>query len=88
MLWNKRYWNDGKQGEKTVNLVLIEGNELVIRAEGCARYRIELKRMTTEREILGWVWHLTGKDWASRALIGQFIEVALRQIGIEADLWS
>lgn len=71
-----------------MNLVLIEGNELVIRAKGCAPYRIELARLTNERQILGWVWHLSGKDWMSRALIGQFVEVALRQIGIEADLWS
>lgn len=48
-----------------MNLVVIEGNELVIRAKGCAPYRIELARLT-----------------------GQFVEVALRQIGIEADLWS
>ena len=71
-----------------MNLVLIEGSELVIRAAGCAPYRIELARLTNERQILGWVWHLSGKDWMSRELIGQFVEVALRQIGIEADLWS
>lgn len=71
-----------------MNLVVIEGNELVIRAAGCAPYRIELARLENEREILGWVWHLSGKEWMNRALIGQFIEVALRQLGIDADLWS
>ena len=53
-----------------MNLVVIEGNELVIRAAGCASYRIELARLKNEREILGWVWHLSGKEWMNRVLIG------------------
>ena len=71
-----------------MNLVVIEGNELVIRAAGCAPDRIELARLENEREILGWVWHLSGKEWMNRALIGEFIEVALRQLGTDAGLWA
>ena len=56
-----------------MNLVLIEGEEVVIRAPGCHPYRIEVSRLKTEKEILGWVWHLTGKDWMSIGLIEQFV---------------
>lgn len=71
-----------------MNLVFIEGEEVVIRAPGCQPYRIEVSRLKTEREILGWVWHLTGKDWMSVGLVEQFVSVSLRNIGIEPDLYS
>ena len=71
-----------------MNLVLIEGDELVIRAPGCNPYRIEVSRLKTEREILGWVWHLSGKEWMTRPLIEQFVSVSMRNIGTEPDLYS
>ncbi len=71
-----------------MNLVLIEGDELVIRAPGCQPYRIEVSRLKTEREILGWVWHLSGKERMTRPLIEQFVIVSMRNIGIEPDLYS
>lgn len=71
-----------------MNLVLIEGEDLVIRAPGCNPYRIEVSRLKTEREILGWVWHLSGKEWMTLPLIDQFVSVSMRNIGIKPDLYS
>ena len=55
--------------------------ERIFAAQGEARgedYEIDLARCSTHQEILNWTHHLIEKKWMSKALLRQFIQVALK----------
>ncbi len=49
-------------------------------------YPIEASRIEDARDILAWVRHLSRKNWATRAVIGEFIDVVAQVKGINTRL--
>ena len=49
-------------------------------------YPIEPSRIEDARDILAWVRHLSRKSWATRAVIGEFIDVVAKVKGINTRL--
>ena len=49
-------------------------------------YPIEASRIGDARDILAWVRHLSRKTWATRAVIGEFIDVVAQVKGINTRL--
>lgn len=45
-------------------------------------YEVEMSRCDTHEKILGWVLHLSEKDWADRAFLRHFVAVALSEAGL------
>lgn len=47
-------------------------------------YWIELSRITTQNQLIGWIHHLVGKAWMTTELIEEFIEkvCTIRKWGI------
>ena len=50
------------------------------------KYEIELSRLDTQEKILGWVIHLSEKNWMNLRYMHRFIELALNEIGEEQNL--
>ena len=50
---------------------------------GTYAYPIEEDRITSERDLLAWVRHLSRKAWADRKLIGEFVDVVANAKGFK-----
>ena len=50
---------------------------------GTYAYSIEEDRITSERDLLAWVRHLSRKTWADRKLIGEFVDVVANAKGFK-----
>ena len=46
-------------------------------------YDVALNRCSTPESILGWVHHLSEKNWVSKKMLREFIEIAANHHGIE-----
>ena len=69
---------------KPRSVVTIEGGVIWIRAS--YPYPIEASRIVDARDVIAWVHHLSGKTWATRDLIAEFIEVVARAKGINTRI--
>ena len=49
-------------------------------------YPIEANRIEDARDIVAWVRHLSRKNWATRAVIAEFIDVVAHVKGINTRL--
>ena len=63
-------------------LVSIE-NEMIVFHEyhKYNKYEVELNRIKTRAQLLGWVHHMAEKAWVSGETIAQFIEVVCKYYG-------
>ena len=48
-------------------------------------YRIDLDRIRDAADLLGWLLHLSGKQWVTAQHMADLIEAAARHNGIEVD---
>lgn len=62
--------------------IRIEQDQLIIRVDQWD-YEIELERLNTPQKILGWVYHLCGKNWVTPSVIEEFIDFATTATGQE-----
>ena len=58
----------------------IEDNFLVIKMPTGCNYDVPLNRLRNEKEIIGWIYHLTQKLWFDRKMVNDFIQVAMQHI--------
>lgn len=49
-------------------------------------FAVEASRIKNARDLLGWVFHISRQNWATPAVIGDFIEVAAEATGINTRL--
>lgn len=66
------YWRRRKDLAKRV---YIEDDSIVL-LDGGANYVIDFKRCDTAEKILGWIVHLTEKDWVTTEILERFILLA------------
>lgn len=66
--------------------VKFNAKEGVIWIRGSYPYPIEASRIHDARDIVAWVRHLSGKTWATRKLIREFVEVVASIKGINTRI--
>jgi hypothetical protein len=58
------------EGEYWVNLYSIPHKRFI--------YDFRLNRITTQKDLLSWIWHLAGKSWVKSQTIANLIEVVCK----------
>ena len=66
--------------------VTFDSKDGLLWIRGSYPYPVEASRIEDERDILAWVRHLSRKNWATRALIGEFIDVVAQIKGINTRI--
>ena len=67
--------------EPRESLVKIENGSIGLKDGNRFSYWIELTRIKTERDLLEWVHHLTGKVWVTNDLLDDFIQAVFKYRG-------
>ena len=49
-------------------------------------YEIDLDRIQTQDNLLGWVRHLAGKPWMNRERLGLFIDAVAKHKGFRIEM--
>lgn len=65
------------------SVVKVEDGFIVFLESAHAHYDIDLKRCDTKDKLLGWVMHLSMKNWVTAKTIHQFVAVAAKEAGID-----
>jgi hypothetical protein len=67
--------------ETLANQVYVENGSIILNVDG--RYEIELKRCSTEAQLIEWVAHLCEKVWVTPQILRAFILLAAAQGGLD-----
>ena len=76
-----RSWID--EHKERINRVSIEGNHVIIRFAEHNEYEILLAKCRTHEEILGWILHLSEKNWMTMELTRLLILKVCSHAGIQ-----
>lgn len=63
--------------------IFIDGNDVVLNI--VYEYRISLSRLRTPADLLGWLVHLSEKNWMTARYMGVFISFVAHQNNIKVE---
>lgn len=74
------------QREKELaEIIQVDETHIVIHIPGNVlddEYEIALNACKTPEQVIGWIFHLSAKQWVTRDILRQFIKVACNKAGI------
>lgn len=78
-----------RKQEELSRLVTVDDTHIVFHIPGNhvdAEYDIALNTCTNAEQIIGWIIHLTEKQWVDKQILRRFIKIATHHAGVKIEI--